>query len=75
MAGKTTIKRIRVTKVGEAARILTLSSRGVVIDGVRIFFVHRYNPPEFIDIVGKAEGYALAWLITNGWKYEWIGGK
>lgn len=75
MAGRSQIKRIRVTKPGYPARVLTFTTRGANSYGEVIYFVHRYNPSEFDEIVGKSEGTALGWLIAKGWKYEWIFGK
>ncbi len=75
MAGKAQIKRIRVTKPGYPARVLTFTTRGSNADGIITYFVHRYNSYEFDEIVGKSEGHALGWLVANGWRYEWIMGK
>ena len=74
MAGKAQVKRIRVTKSGEPARVLTFTTRGAV-NGVLLYFVHRYNPPEFDELVGKDEGFALAWLVAHNYRYEYIMGK
>lgn len=74
MAGRHKIKRIKVTKRGEPARILSFTTQGTMIDGNFLYFVHRYNPPEFDAIVGKSEGEALGWLAANGWNVGWLTG-
>ncbi len=75
MGGKAQIKRIRVTKPGHPARVLTFTTRGSNDAGIITYFVHRYNSYEFDEIVGKSEGCALGWLVANGWRYEWIFGN
>lgn len=75
MAGRAQIKRIRCTKAGEPSRVLTFTTRRANTYGEVLYFVHRYNPSEFDEIVGKSEGTALGWLIAKSWRYEWIMGK
>jgi len=74
MGGKARTKRIKVTKPGEPARVITFTTRSH-LDGNYLYFVHRYNPPEFDVLVGKSEGDALEWLAANGWKVGWFTGK
>ena len=75
MAGKARTKRVKCTKPGEPARVLTFTTRGEYTEGMPIYFVHRYNPPEFDMLVGKSEGDALGWLAANGWTVGWFTGK
>jgi len=73
MAGRARVKRVKVTKDGEPARVLSFTTRGIA--GSVLYFVHRYNPPEFDAIVGKSEGEALEWLRLNGYTVGWFTGK
>lgn len=73
MAGKARIKRIRVTKSGNPARVITFTTRGVGSN--MYYFVHRYNPSEFDELIGKSEDAALEWLVCNRWEVHWITGK
>ena len=73
--GKCKIKRIKVTKTGNPARIVTFTSRGANVDGNIVYFVHRYNPPEFEELYGKTEGVALAMLAAMGYTVHWMTGK
>ena len=75
MGGKARTKRVKCTKPGHPARVLTFTTRGEFTSGMPIYFVHRYNPPEFDVLVGKSEGDALGWLAANGWKVGWFTGK
>ena len=75
MGGKARTKRVKVTKPGHPARVLTFTTRGYFTSGIPLYFVHRYNPPEFDVLVGKSEGDALGWLAANGWTVGWFTGK